>query len=87
MIHVQSHLSPRDQVRTPGAAWLDQQLLSGKTLPALNGFGGELRRAMEARLEFLVESGFASRPESGIDISDERQPLGRPQRILCVRNV
>jgi type IV secretory pathway VirD2 relaxase len=60
-IHVRSHLPLRDQVRSIGATWLDQQLLDGKTRPALSGFGVELRRALDARQEFLVESGFAAR--------------------------
>jgi len=60
-VHVRSHLPIRDQVRAPGATWLDQQLLNPTTRPALTGFGGELRRALEARQNYLVESGFATR--------------------------
>jgi type IV secretory pathway VirD2 relaxase len=60
-VDVRSHLSLRDQVRAPGATWLDQQLLDGKARPAHTGFGGQLRRALEARQDFLVESGFAAR--------------------------
>jgi type IV secretory pathway VirD2 relaxase len=54
-------LSIDAQVTASGATWLDRQLLTKK--PALNGggFGAEVRDAMEARVDHLVNEGLARR--------------------------
>jgi type IV secretory pathway VirD2 relaxase len=56
-----SDLSIAEQVTAPGATWLDRQLLAKN--PPLNGggFGAEVREAMGARVDHLVEEGLARR--------------------------
>ena len=52
---------PPDQLRTVRArSWLDQELLRDAPTPLLNsGFGHEVRRALQDRLAWLVQEGFA----------------------------
>ena len=67
-----SHLPIERQVRAIGATWLDRQLVSeGKGL-ATQGFGAQVRDAMQSRVAFLVEQGLAER---------------RGQRVVLSRNL
>ncbi|MGH6821888.1 MAG: relaxase/mobilization nuclease domain-containing protein [Methylocella sp.] len=56
-----SDLSIEAQVTASGATWLDRQLLA--KAPPLSGgaFGAEVREALEARVDHLVEDGLARR--------------------------
>jgi type IV secretory pathway VirD2 relaxase len=56
-----SDLSISEQVTASGATWLDRQLLAED--PPLSGgdFGAQVRAAMEARVDHLVEEGLARR--------------------------
>ena len=58
---VRSDFSIEQQVTTSGATWLDRQLLARD--PPINhaGFGAEVRAAMAARADRLVEDGLARR--------------------------
>ena len=56
-----SDLSIGEQVTAPGATWLDRQLLAKDPSLSGGGFGAEVREAMEARLDHLVEDGLAKR--------------------------
>jgi type IV secretory pathway VirD2 relaxase len=49
------------QARAPGATWLDRQLLAKGTTLSTSGFGGEVREAMEKRVDYLVEQDLARR--------------------------
>ncbi|TYC79387.1 DUF3363 domain-containing protein [Novosphingobium sp. BW1] len=49
------------QIAAPGATWLDRQLLSGEPAASGNGFGLEVRGAMEARADHLEALGLARR--------------------------
>lgn len=49
------------QVAAPGATWLDRQLLSREPAATGNGFGLEVRAAMEARAAHLESMGLARR--------------------------
>ncbi|MGV7215153.1 relaxase/mobilization nuclease domain-containing protein [Bradyrhizobium sp. UFLA05-112] len=54
---VRSDLSIEQQVVAKGSTWLDRQLLA-KDLPLSHGgFGAEVREAMEARVDYLIEQG------------------------------
>jgi type IV secretory pathway VirD2 relaxase len=50
------------QIKAPGAMWLDHRLVEAKPMPlSLAGFGGEVRDAMQARAEHLVAEGLGRR--------------------------
>lgn len=50
------------QITAPGATWLDHRLVEQDRMPlAMGGFGQEVREAMEARADHLVDDGFAHR--------------------------
>jgi hypothetical protein len=59
---VRSDLPLEAQIQAGGATWLDRQLL-GRHPAALtsNGFGREVRVAMDARVEHLIGQGLATR--------------------------
>ncbi|WP_448046349.1 relaxase/mobilization nuclease domain-containing protein [Bradyrhizobium liaoningense] len=56
-----SDLSIDEQVTARGSTWLDRQLIAKDPPLGARGFGAEVRNAMEARVDHLVEQGFARR--------------------------
>ena len=58
---VRSDLSIETQTRASGATWLDRQLVARDPVDLGGGFGLEVRHAMEARAEHLVQEGVARR--------------------------
>jgi type IV secretory pathway VirD2 relaxase len=56
-----SDLSIAEQVTASGATWLDRQLLAKDPPLSGGGFGAEVRAAMDARVDHLVEEGLARR--------------------------
>jgi type IV secretory pathway VirD2 relaxase len=56
-----SDLPIEAQVSASGATWLDRQLLAGEPASSGNAFGGEVRTAMERRVDHLVGEGLARR--------------------------
>jgi type IV secretory pathway VirD2 relaxase len=72
VIELRSHLSIERQIRAVGATWLDHQLLEGKSAPGTGAFAGTVFQACEARINFLVEQGFAQR---------------QGQRVVLARNL
>jgi type IV secretory pathway VirD2 relaxase len=58
---IRSDLSVEEQVIAKGATWLDRQLLAKDPPPSGSGFGAEVRDAMDARVDHLVEQGLARR--------------------------
>ena len=56
-----SDLSISEQVTASGATWLDRQLLAKDPPLSGGGFGAEVRAAIEARVDHLVEEGLARR--------------------------
>jgi type IV secretory pathway VirD2 relaxase len=59
---VRSDLPLEAQVHAGGATWLDRQLVGrGPASLSSGGFGREVRNAMNARIEHLVEQGLARR--------------------------
>lgn len=60
-----SDLPLADQVTVRGATWLDRQLIAREPVATGNGFGAEIRDAMDARARELEASGFAHRQGRG----------------------
>ncbi|GKS77409.1 DUF3363 domain-containing protein [Acidovorax sp. SUPP950] len=71
VIELQSHLPIEQQVRSVGATWLDRNLVADGGIVA-QGFGAQVRDAMQSRLDFLTERGLAER---------------RGQRVVLARNL
>lgn len=63
---VRSDLSIKAQVTAPGATWLDRQNLSRTPVATGNGFGQEVRDAMAARGDHLVDAGLARRQAQSV---------------------
>ena len=45
---------------TPGASWIDRQLLAKDSSLSGGGFGAEVREAMDRRVDYLIEEGLVS---------------------------
>lgn len=58
---VRSDFSPEAQTTADGATWLDRQLVARDPVDLGGGFGLEVKQAMEARAEHLIEEGLARR--------------------------
>jgi type IV secretory pathway VirD2 relaxase len=56
-----SDLTIKAQVTAPGATWIDRQLLAKEATLGGSGFGAEVRKAMDRRVEQLVEEGLVRR--------------------------
>ncbi|MFL4469017.1 relaxase/mobilization nuclease domain-containing protein [Tateyamaria armeniaca] len=57
-----SDLDLQGQITAPGATWLDHRLVQRSRMPlAMGGFGAEVRDALDARAEHLVDEGLAQR--------------------------
>ncbi|MDH6234834.1 type IV secretory pathway VirD2 relaxase [Mesorhizobium soli] len=62
VLAVRSDLDLQAQVTAPGATWLDHRLVDRPSMPlAQSGFGREVRDAMQARAEYLVDQDLARR--------------------------
>jgi len=71
-VELKSHLPIARQVRVIGATWLDQQLINGGKGLSDQGFGGEVKDALDQRADLLIAQGLAER---------------RGQRIILARNL
>ncbi len=60
-VTVRSHLPLARQIDALGATWLDRKLIDGGKELTGEGFGGEVRQAMQARAAYLEEQGLARR--------------------------
>jgi uncharacterized protein DUF3363 len=56
-----SDLTIEAQVSAPGATWLDRQLLAKVSAFSGGGFGAEVRKAMDQRIDHLIEQNLARR--------------------------
>jgi type IV secretory pathway VirD2 relaxase len=62
VLATRSDLDLKAQVSAPGATWLDHRLVEREPMPlSMGGFGREVRDAMQARAEHLVEEGLGRR--------------------------
>ena len=71
-VELKSHLPIERQARSIGATWLDQQLIGGGKGLCDLGFGGEVKDALQQRVDFLAEQGLAER---------------RGRRVILARNL
>jgi hypothetical protein len=71
-VALRSHLSLPEQVRATGATWLDRTLLGSEPAAAASGFGAEVRSALAARQDVLIDEGLATR---------------RAQRVVLARDL
>lgn len=60
-----SDLTLAEQIAAPGATWLDRQLIARDPVATGNGFGLDIREAMEARAGQLEAMGLARRQGNG----------------------
>jgi type IV secretory pathway VirD2 relaxase len=56
-----SDLRIEAQVSAPGATWIDRQLLTKESAVGGGGFGAEVRKAMDHRIDHLIERDLARR--------------------------
>lgn len=61
IIELRSHLPIEQQVRAQGATWLDHQMMGNTRNLSPQGFGAQVRSALQDRRDFLVEQGLAKR--------------------------
>lgn len=69
IIELRSHLPIEQQVRAQGATWLDHQMVSDTRNLSPQGFGAQVRGALQDRRDFLVEQGLAERRGSRVVIA------------------
>lgn len=60
-LSVRSDLSLTEQIKAPGATWIDRQLVAREPVETAGGFGAEVRDATAARSEHLASEGLARR--------------------------
>lgn len=60
-----SDLTLAEQMKAPGATWLDRQLIAREPVACGNRFGSEIREAMQARALYLEGAGLAQRRGQG----------------------
>lgn len=60
-LSVRSDLALADQIKAPGATWLDRQLVSREPVETVGGFGAEVRDALAERSDHLASEGLARR--------------------------
>lgn len=60
-VELKSHLPIERQARVIGATWLDRQLIAGGKELGDQGFGREIKEALQRRADFLAEQGLAER--------------------------
>lgn len=60
-LSVRSDLSLAEQIKAPGATWLDRQLVAREPVQTAGGFGADVRDALAARSEQLASEGLARR--------------------------
>ena len=58
---IRADLSLQEQITAPVATWLDRQLLARQPTATGNGFGAEVRDAIDSRVDHLVGEGLARR--------------------------
>ncbi|OYW24924.1 MAG: conjugal transfer protein, partial [Hydrogenophilales bacterium 12-63-5] len=66
IIELRSHLPIEQQVRAQGATWLDHQMMGNTRNLSPQGFGAQVRGALQDRGDFLVEQGLAERRGSRV---------------------
>lgn len=65
-VELRSHLSIEQQVHAQGVTWLDHQMVGDTKELSPQGFGTQVRDALQERVGFLVEQGLAERRGSRV---------------------
>jgi type IV secretory pathway VirD2 relaxase len=60
-LSIRSDLSLTEQIKAPGATWIDRQLVAREPVETAGGFGAEVRDAITARSGHLASEGLARR--------------------------
>ncbi|BBB14244.1 hypothetical protein SPYCA_3502 [Sphingopyxis sp. FD7] len=60
-LNLRSDIPLAEQIKAPGATWLDRQLVARDPVETAGGFGAEVRDALTARSEHLASEGLARR--------------------------
>ncbi len=84
VVTLRSHLSLGEQVRATGASWLDRSLLGTELAPAASGFGAEVRSALAARQEMLIDEGLASRRAQRVILAKDLLATLRDREVAKV---
>jgi type IV secretory pathway VirD2 relaxase len=66
---IRSDLTIEAQVSSPGATWLERQLLAKDSVLSSGGFGAKARDAMDRRIDHLVEQDLARRHGQRVDFA------------------
>lgn len=66
---VRSDLSIEDQITVDGATWLDRRLVARDPPELGAGFGAEVKTALAARTEHLIENGLGQRHGNRVDFN------------------
>ena len=68
---IRSDLSIEAQVTASGATWLDRHLVTKDASMGEGGFGAEVCKAMDARVEYLTSEGLARRQAHGVTFAPD----------------
>lgn len=83
-VTLESGLPVERQVRAIGATWLDRELMGVRGGYSVAGFGGEVRQALVARADFLVEQQLADRRGSRVVIARDLLATLRDRELAGV---
>jgi len=84
-IAVRSDLSIDQQVTARGATWIDRQLVAKEpTALSEGGFGAEVREAMSARLDHLVEEGLVRRQGQRVNFARDLLDTLRRRELAAI---
>jgi type IV secretory pathway VirD2 relaxase len=86
MIDVRCHLALEQQTKAIGATWLDQQLVKGATQWPNSEFGLDIRQALTAREDFLVDQGLARRVNARVILTQNLLATLRDREIAETAN-
>ena len=84
IIELRSHLPIERQVRARGATWLDHQMVGNTRNLSPQGFGAQVRGALQDRRDFLVEQGLAERRGSRLILARNLLATLRDQELAAV---
>lgn len=83
-VTVRSHLPLARQIDAQGATWLDRKLVDGGKELTGEGFGGEVREAMQSRATYLAGEGLARRQGERIIVARGLLNTLREQEVAAV---
>jgi len=81
-VRLRCHLPIERQIRAIGATWLDQQLVDSEQPSAPVGFSVQVKPAIQARQDFLIEHGFAQRRGSQVLLASDLLETLRARELM-----